>query len=66
MFICDSCRTKHYTNEASLFGSYGLCEVCGHVANCSDIHSLTLEPKPRGRERAAKKLTPKRRRKGPR
>jgi hypothetical protein len=41
MFFCEACRRKNNWPD-SIFRSRGKCEVCGNVANCSDVPSKYL------------------------
>lgn len=41
MFYCDSCRDKNEWPDG-LMKSFGPCECCGNVAQCSDISSSQL------------------------
>lgn len=43
MFICKLCLEEDYTNDTSLFQSYGRCEACRKTTTCSDIPSKHLE-----------------------
>ncbi len=44
MFVCKPCHTIRYTNDFYP-RSYGRCEHCGIVDDCSDVQSGLLQPK---------------------
>jgi hypothetical protein len=42
MFICNDCLKNKFTNSPSIGRYRAVCEGCGQVKDCSDLHSSFL------------------------